>query len=248
AVTSAAARGLADPCVAGEPEAAHAAVVVGLDEADGDARHHVLAVVPRAAAVAFTVHDRELAVHLVVLPLAVDPGAEVRGGGVAVAVERHGPLHAVVPQRLFPVEPRRVQQAELVGEVAAGGRPRRERVLEPQHLVPAAARLEVARHARLEAARELADHVDVGALDRELVLVPCAQTVLELVQVLAIHDAAHGHLRWRWNGLLGGHWDHPARGGTARHPERPGPGAWDAPPRPPPRPGRGRSPRRPGRS
>src|SRR2546422_601608 len=122
---------------------------VGID--DVDAGDHVLAVVPGAAAVAFTVHDRELAVHLVVLPLAVDPGAEVRGGGVAVAVERHGPLHAVVPQRLFPVEPRCVQQAELVGEVAAGGRPRGERVLEPQHLVPAAAPLEGTPHPPPEA-------------------------------------------------------------------------------------------------
>src|SRR5438309_1431790 len=220
-VAVAPARALAEAGVAGEPQAAHTAVVVGLEQADGDARHQVLAVVPPAAAVAFTVHDRELAVDLVVLPLAVDPGAEVRGRSVTVAVERHGALHAVVPQRLFPVEPRRVEQAELVGEVAAGGRPRGERVLEPQHLVPAAVRLEVTRHTRLEAARELADHVDVGALDRELILVPGAQTVLELVQVLAIDDATHRHLRWWWSGLLGGQWDRARRGGHDGHPERP---------------------------
>src|SRR5256712_730272 len=109
AVAVAPARVLADAGIAGDPEATHATVVVGLDEADGDARHQVLAFVPRAIVVALPVHDGELAVHLVVLPLAVDPGAEVRGRGVAVAVERHGPLHAVVPQRLFPVEPRSVQ-------------------------------------------------------------------------------------------------------------------------------------------
>src|SRR3989454_9373518 len=76
-VAVAPARVLADAGIAGDPEATHATVVVGLDEADGHARHHVLAFVPRATAVAFTVHDGELAVHLVVLPLAVDPGAEV---------------------------------------------------------------------------------------------------------------------------------------------------------------------------
>src|SRR5205807_8450632 len=79
-------------------EAAHPAVVVGVEQPDGDPRLHVLALVPRAAAVPLTIHEGDLAVDLVVLPLAVDPRAEVGRGGVAVAVERHRSLHAVVPQ------------------------------------------------------------------------------------------------------------------------------------------------------
>src|SRR5439155_22312787 len=103
-VAVAAPRALAEACVAGDPEAAHPAVVVAVEQSDRHACLDVLAVVTGAAAIAFTVYQRELAVHLVVLPLAVDSGAEVGGRGVTVAVERHRSLHAVVPQRLFPVE------------------------------------------------------------------------------------------------------------------------------------------------
>src|SRR5207247_189891 len=108
--------------IAGDAHAADPAVVVGLEQANGDARLHVLAVVSGAAAVALSVHDGDLAIDLVVVPLGVDPRTEVGRREVFVAIERDGALHTVVPERLFKVDPRRVQQTELVGEGTAGWR------------------------------------------------------------------------------------------------------------------------------
>jgi hypothetical protein len=129
--------GLPDADVTGQAEATDATVVIGFEKAERSPRLHVLPLVACAAAVAFAVDDRDLTVDHVVLALAVDSDAEVGRGHVPVAIDRHGALHAVVPDRLFKVDPRRMDQPELVGEEALARRPAGVCVLEPDHLVRA---------------------------------------------------------------------------------------------------------------
>src|SRR3989441_9525598 len=124
AVARAAARRLAVLGVAGDAQPADAARVIRIEHSNRGPGTQVLALVARRPVVILAVHDRDLEVHLVGPPLAVDARAEIgrrhvtllaAGGGHEAALQRHLPLHAVVPQRLFPIHPRRVDQADLVG-------------------------------------------------------------------------------------------------------------------------------------
>src|SRR6266480_3856872 len=100
-------------------QAAHPARVVGVEHAHGHASHDVLALVAGATVVVLAVHERDLHVDLIRPPLAVDPHSEIGGGDVAVALQRHLTLHAVVPQRLFPIDPARMNLPKLERERAA---------------------------------------------------------------------------------------------------------------------------------
>src|SRR5207237_7130003 len=121
-----------------------------------DTRLRVLAGARRRARIERPVDDGELEVDLVSHPFAVHAYPVVRCGQVAGAVRRHRTLHAVIPQRLFPVEPRRVDQAGLEGDGAPLRRIRREGVFEPEpeRVVTGTDALDVRRNAGGDSARE----------------------------------------------------------------------------------------------
>src|SRR5205085_9482540 len=123
-------QGPAGPGVARGSPAAHPAGIVGVEDAARSPRRGVLALARRRARVERPVDDGELEIDLVGHPLPVHAPAVIRRRHVAGAVHRHRALHAVIPQRLFPVEPGRVDQPALERERAALRRIRREGVLE----------------------------------------------------------------------------------------------------------------------
>src|SRR6266550_851591 len=103
--------GFADPGVSRHPQAADAAVVVSGLDAHGDTGLDVLTEVAGAARVTFPVHDYELAVYPLTVPMAVDSHTDVRrrhGAWSAdrVAIHGDGALHAVVPKGLLEIDPR----------------------------------------------------------------------------------------------------------------------------------------------
>src|SRR6185503_8616194 len=149
-------------------------------------------IVTGAARIPFAIHKRQLSVHLLAVPVTIDAGAEVRRGQVAIPVEGNGPLHAVIPERLRPIDVRRVDQAELVRELAVVRRPAEVGVLQAHLLIARSGRRDVEGDPRLESTAEPADGVDIGPLDRKLILVPGAEAVLELIEVLPIDNPAYG--------------------------------------------------------
>src|SRR6185503_66938 len=145
---------LADADVSGGPEATHAAVVVGRTQPDGNAGLEILVEIAGAVRVPLAIHNRDLRVYLLTVPMAVDTEPDVRRCHDTVTVDRDRALHAVIPQRLLIIDEGGLDHAELVGEAAAGGGPRREGVLEPDELVAAGAGKDVARDASGDAVRE----------------------------------------------------------------------------------------------
>src|SRR6266566_465829 len=98
---------------AGHPKSSDPRGVVGIHGSNGHAGLPPLTLVALSLTIESVVRERDLHVDFVGPPLAVDAGAESGGGGITVTLQGHGALHAVVPQRLFPVEPRRVDLADL---------------------------------------------------------------------------------------------------------------------------------------
>src|SRR6059036_3687938 len=96
---------------------------------------------------------------------------------------------------LFPVEPGRVDHADLVSERAALRGVRREGVLEPITERAVGIAVDVRRDPRAHPTRELPEHVHIGPSDVEGIDV--IYRVLELIHVLRIHDTADRHLRGR---------------------------------------------------
>src|SRR5262249_5854068 len=105
---------------AGDAKTADAAGIIRVHRADRHAGVDVLALITETGRVAAVVVDPGLEVDLLFIDVAVNAGAEVRRGEVR-AVEHRGALHPVVPEGLFPVDPRGLHQAELVGQGAAFG-------------------------------------------------------------------------------------------------------------------------------
>src|SRR5439155_20301402 len=93
--------------------------------------------------------------------------------------------------------PRRVYQARLVGERTGCGCVRDVRVLQAVGQGAGGRRVGVSVNvcgdARVDAAREPADHVHVGPRDVEVIDV--VERVLQLVHVLRVGDTADCHLR-----------------------------------------------------
>ena len=164
--------------------------VVGREHPGRDPAHGVLALVARRLVVVLAVVNADLRVHEVLLPGAVDAQPEVGRGHVPASLQRHLPLHAVVPERLFPVQPRRVDLAELEGDRAVLGGERGVGVLEAVREGAVGVPVDVGRDAGPEAARELADHVHVRPAHVEVVDV--IRRVLELIEILRVHHAADG--------------------------------------------------------
>src|SRR5207247_3887534 len=103
AVARAPARRLAVLGVAGDAQPADAARVIRVEHSNRGPGTQVLALVARRPVVILAVHDRDLEVHLVGPPLAVDARAEIgrrhvtllaAGCGHEAALQRHLSLHA----------------------------------------------------------------------------------------------------------------------------------------------------------
>src|SRR6266568_4533193 len=79
---------LADTGIPGEPHAADATVVVGGLDTHGDAGLEILAEITRASRVTLPVHERELGVDLLTIPMPVDAHTDIGGRHSAGSAER----------------------------------------------------------------------------------------------------------------------------------------------------------------
>src|SRR4029453_500357 len=120
----------------------------------------------------------------------------VLSSGVAETLESHRSLHAIVPERLLPVQPRRGDHAEFRCQRTVGGGEGGIRVLQPERQGSVGRPEDVRGHARGYAGWELAYDVDVGSSQIKVVEMTVRDRVpLELIAILPVDKRAYGDRR-----------------------------------------------------